>query len=44
MIWNILIIILISLLSIPIWIVYGIHVYDSISEKYNSETDKKEVK
>ena len=44
MIWNILAIILISLLSIPIWIVYGIHVYDIISEKYDSETDKKDVK
>ena len=40
MIWNILVIILMSLLSIPIWIVYGIHVYDSISEKDDSETDK----
>ena len=42
MVWNILTIILMSLLSIPILIVCGIHVYDSISEKYDSETDKKE--
>ena len=41
MVWNILAIIIMSLLSIPIWIVYGIHVYNSISEKYNSETNNK---
>ena len=40
MFWIILTIILVSLLSIPILIAYGIHVYD----KCNSETDKKESK
>ena len=44
MVWNILTIIFVSLLSIPIWIAHGIHVYDSVSKKYDSETDKKEVK
>ena len=44
MVLNILAIILMSLLSIPIWIVYGIHVYDIISEKYDNETDKKDNK
>ena len=42
MVWNILAIILTSLLSIPILIVYSLHVYDKVSEKYDSETDKKE--
>ena len=38
MVWIILTIILISLLSIPIWIAYGIHVYDLL-KKYDSETE-----